>query len=176
MNSKNMTKTTTKKKKVVPSLKNIIRKRYESGEDLIELALEYKINYGTLRNISSKEKWEKGKALAVARIKETFEAAEDILKKRNKIKQEYIKLTENLRKLALNKDEPKIKAQEEALYRRATAIETLYKMDKELHSIYTDKELLELQKEKLKYEVLKKKLELDETLGIITQVEDEDLE
>ena len=155
-------KTITKKNKIAPSLKSIIHKRFESGEDLLELAIEYKINYGTLRNISSKEKWEKGKALTVARIKETFEVADDILKKREQVKKDYINITDSLREYALSKDDPDIKTEEEAFYRRATAIDTLYKMDKELHSIYTDKELLELQIERLKYESLKKKLEEEE--------------
>ena len=49
------------KKTTTTELKKEIRKRYEIGEDLITLALKYKINYGTLRNIASREKWEKGK-------------------------------------------------------------------------------------------------------------------
>ena len=49
-----------KKKTTTTKLKTLIRKRYESGEDLLDLAVEYNIKYGTLRNISSKEKWQKG--------------------------------------------------------------------------------------------------------------------
>lgn len=168
MNSKNMTKTTTtKKKKVVPSLKNIIRKRYETGEDLIGLALEYKINYGTLRNISSKEKWEKGKAITLARIKEVFESAEEVRKKKEEIKKDYEEIISDLRAFAKNTNNPKAKDKEEAFYKRAMAIETLYKMDKELHAIYSEKELLELQKERVKYEELKKRLEEEDKTTLL---------
>lgn len=50
-----------KKNKFTVALKNLIRKRYESGENLIDIAIELKCSYSYLRQLSSDGKWEKGK-------------------------------------------------------------------------------------------------------------------
>ena len=71
-----MTKGIDMKKKIRNDLKKEIRRKFECGEDLIELAIEYKLNHGTLRNLSAKEGWEKGKLLNLVRVKESFEISE----------------------------------------------------------------------------------------------------
>lgn len=154
-----MTKGIDMKKKIRNDLKKEIRRKFECGEDLIELAIEYKLNYGTLRNLSAKEGWEKGKLLNLVRVKESFEISEQAVKKRAEIIEQYKELTENLRAYAIGEYDPEIKAKEEAFLKRVMAIDTLYKLDKELHSIHSDSELIELKKEQLKYEKLKKELE-----------------
>lgn len=160
-----------KKKTVTTNLKRKIRKRYECGENLIELAIEFKLNYGTLRNMASREGWEKGKVLDLVRIKETLEAADEAVEKRAEIIKEYKLLTEDLRNYAIDKatgrkilsgdsyTSPVIKAVEEAFLKRVSAIDTLYRMDKELHSIHSDRELLEIKQENIKYEKMRKELE-----------------
>ena len=42
-------------------VRNDIKKRFEFGENLLDLAMEYNLNYGTLKNYASKKKWEKNK-------------------------------------------------------------------------------------------------------------------
>lgn len=147
------------KKKIRNDLKKEIRRKFECGEDLIELAIEYKINYGTLRNISSREGWEKGKILNLVRVKESLEVSEKIVSKRAEIVKQYKQVTEDLREYAVCADNPEIKAKEEAFLKRVMAIDTLYKLDKELYSIHSDSELVELKREQLKYEKLKRELE-----------------
>lgn len=160
-----------KKKTTTTNLKRKIRRRYECGENLIELAIEYKINYGTLRNMASREGWEKGKVLDLVRIKETLEIADEAVEKRADVIQEYKLLTDDLRKYAIDKatgrnilsgdnyTSPVNKAKEEAFLKRVSAIDTLYRMDKELYSIHSDKEQLELKQESIKYEEMRKRLE-----------------
>ena len=159
------------KKTTTTNLKKEIRKRYEYGEGLIDLAIEFKVNYGTLRNLASHEKWEKGIVRDIVRAKEIFEAADKTLKEREAIKEEYKLLTKDLRNYAIDKatgrkvlsgdkyTSPVSKSIEEAFLKRVTAIDVLYKLDKDLHSIYSDKELLEMKQETAKYEKLKKELD-----------------
>ncbi|WP_443863829.1 hypothetical protein [Fusobacterium ulcerans] len=159
------------KKTTTTELKKEIRKRYEIGEDLITLALKYKINYGTLRNIASREKWEKGKIKDLVRMKELLEAADEEIKEREKVKKDYKIITEDLRSYALDKatgdkvldgedyTSPVIKSKEEAFLKRVSAIGALFDIEKQLYSIYTDKELVELKQEVLKYEKLREEME-----------------
>ena len=162
------------KKTTTTELKKEIRKRYEIGEDLITLALKYKINYGTLRNIASREKWEKGKIKDLVRMKELLEAADEEIKEREKVKKDYKIITEDLRSYALDKatgdkvlngddyTSPVTKSKEEAYLKRVSAIGALFDIEKQLYSIYTEKELMELKQEVLKYEEMKRKIELEE--------------
>lgn len=159
------------KKTTTSELKKEIRKRYEIGEDLIALALKYKINYGTLRNIASREKWEKGKIKDLVRMKELLEAADEEIKEREKVKKDYKIITEDLRNYALDKatgdkvlngedyTSPVIKSKEEAFLKRVSAIGALFDIEKQLYSIHTDKELMELKQEVLKYEKLREEME-----------------
>ena len=93
------------------------------------------------------------------------------MKEREAIKEEYKLLTKDLRNYAIDKatgrkvlsgdryTSPVNKSTEEAFLKRVTAIDVLYKLDKDLHSIYSDKELLEMKQETAKYEKLKKELD-----------------
>lgn len=140
-------------------IRNEIRKRYEAGEDLISLAIEYKVNYGTLKNISSKEKWEKGKLEKLVYCKEIFEIANLNKEKREIVKEEYKQLTEKMRKQLLEDDESdNIKVIQEARRAKSQAIKELYTIDKELHGIDTSLEKLRYQTEYSKYLILQKEL------------------
>nr|DAF53822.1 MAG TPA: hypothetical protein [Myoviridae sp. ctZ2t4] len=152
-------------KKIPSSKKNRIRKEYEHGNDLLDLAIKYQINYGTLRNIASKEKWIKSGAIAVAKIKELFEAADVIVERRVQIKKEYQVMTQELRENLVNGDYPEKKSEEEALKNRVQAIKDLYELDKELHGIWSDPEIIKMKVELAKYEELKKSLGEDGTDG-----------
>lgn len=146
-------------KRVDKDLKNKIRRQYELGEDLLSLSLKYKINYGTLKNISAREKWIKNGAVSLARIKELFEDSEKILKKRKQVKKDYQAMTDTMRKLLKSADTPHIKALEEAIKNRAQAIRELYDLDKELHGLYTEPEIAKMKVDILKAEQLKELLD-----------------
>lgn len=141
-------------------IRSEIRKRYEAGEDLISLSIEYKVNYGTLKNISSKEKWEKGKLEKLVYYKEIFEIANLNKEKREIVKEEYKQLTEKMRKQLLEDDKSdNIKVIQEARRAKSQAIKELYIIDKELHGMETDLEKMKYQLEYSKYLLLKQELE-----------------
>ena len=148
-----------KRKRTEIDLRKKIRREYELGEDLLALSIKYKVNYGTLKNISSKEQWIKNGAVSLARIKELFEDSEKIIKKRNQVKKEYQAMTDSMRKLIKTAEAPHKKALEEAIKNRAQAIRELYDLDKELHGLYTDPEIERMKLDILKSEQLKEILE-----------------
>lgn len=161
-------------KKIPSSKKNKIRKEYEHGHDLLDLAIKYQINYGTLRNIASKEKWIKSGAVTVAKIKELFESADVIVERREQIKKQYQVITQDLRGILQDGDLPEVKAREEALKNRVQAVKDLYELDKELHGIWSQPELIKMQVELAKYEELKKEILGEE--GMSNQEESSDIQ
>ena len=158
------------KKKISSSKKNKIKREYEFGNDLIDLAIKYQVNYGTLRNIASKEKWIKSGAISVAKIKELFDAADIIIQRRKQIKSEYKVITEKIRTNLLAEDYPEKKAPEEALKNRVQAVKELYELDKELHGIWSEPEIVKMKTELIKFEILKKELSQEKTKGMGTPV------
>lgn len=160
-----------KRKTTTTDLKNSIRKKYESGQDLIDLAIEYKVNYGTLRNIASKEQWEKGLLKDLIHIKELESLTKKAIKEKEKIKKRYKDLTneaiedlQSLEKLDMQMyvtigEEKKSFAETKAtvIKLRTSAIKELYNVDKELYEILSPSEEQDLMLKRLKYEELKKK-------------------
>lgn len=160
-----------KRKTTTTDLKKLIRKRYEAGQNLIDLAIEYKINYGTLRNIASKENWRKGILKDIIHIKEIELITDKIVKERAEKKEEYKALTKeiiadlrSLEKLDMEMymtigEEKKSFAETKAtaVKMRTSSIKELYSIDKELYQILSPSEEQELAIKRLKYEELKKK-------------------
>lgn len=140
-------------------IRSEIRKRYEAGEDLISLSIEYKVNYGTLKNISSKEKWEKGILEKITHYKEIFELANKNVQRRELAKEEYKILIEKMRKELISDENSNIKVVQEARRAKSQAIKELYAMDKELHGIMSEKEMLEYKIESKRYEKLMKEVQ-----------------
>ena len=174
------------KKKTTTELKKILRKKYESGQDLIDLSIEYNINYGTLRNISSKEKWQKGILKDIIYLKEIEELTTRIAKEREEKKEKYRKITneimEDLKSLE-NLDmemyvtlgeEKKSYAETKAtvIKLRTSSMKELYSLDKDLYQILTQSEEQELATRRLKYEELKKKIGYKDNEG---ENKDEDI-
>ena len=160
-----------KRKTTTTDLKNSIRKKYESGQDLIDLAIEYKVNYGTLRNIASREQWKKGILKDLIRVKELENLTKKAIKEKEKRKNIYKDLTNGavedlqlLEKLDMEMyvtlgEEKKSFAETKAtvVKLRTSAIKELYNIDKELYEILSPSEEQDLMLKKLKYEELKKK-------------------
>lgn len=160
-----------KRKTTTTDLKNLIRQKFEAGQDLIDLAIEYKINYGTLRNLSSKENWQKGILKDIVYIKETEKLTKEIAKKRENKRKEYRERTQEIMEdlqslegmdmqmyVALG-EEKKSYAETKAtvVKLRTSSIKELYSIDKELYQILNATEEQELAIKRLKYEELKKK-------------------
>lgn len=148
--------------KVSTKIKSEIRKRFEYGEDLKELAYEYKLSYGTLRNLSSKEKWEKGVNASILYIKEVEKDIENHITEREEVKGHYKNLHKStlayLIELERKKERPTTKAKEEALKNRITAHRENYEFAKELYSIMNPEEEIDYKIKLAKYEVFKKQL------------------
>lgn len=150
----------SKYNKVSTKIKNEIKKAYEAGLDLIDLSLKYMVNYGTLRNIASKEQWQKGRSKLV--LQQAI--IEDDIGKRVKLREEVIgnyrelhqSHLEYLIELEKSGEKPVIKAREEALKNRIAATSELYKLGKELFSIQTPIERVEYELKKIKYEAGKR--------------------
>jgi len=149
-----------KYKKVSTKIKNDIKKAYEYGVDLVDLSFQYMINYGTLRNMASKEEWIKGKNKAI--LEQAF--IEDDITKRVELRDEVIGHYRNLHQsnlsylMELEREgiRPKVKAHEEALRNRIAATTELYKLGKEIFSIQTPMERVEYELKLIKHEVGKK--------------------
>ncbi|WP_427043174.1 hypothetical protein HUW86_09630 [Fusobacterium sp. SB021] len=163
-----------KRKTTTTDLKNLIRQKFEAGQDLIDLAIEYKINYGTLRNLSSKENWQKGILKDIVYIKETEKLTKEIAKKRENKRKEYRERTQEIMEdlqslegmdmqmyVALG-EEKKSYAETKAtvVKLRTSSIKELYSIDKELYQILNATEEQELAIKRLKYEELKRKQDL----------------
>lgn len=145
--------------KVSNAIKKEIRKRFEYGEDLKELAYEYKLSYGTLRNLSSKEKWEKGINASILYIKEVEKDIESHIAEREEIVNHY----RNLHKATLayqielerKKQRPTNKDAETALKTRISSHRENYQFAKELYSIMSPQEEIDYKLRLARYEAYK---------------------
>lgn len=145
--------------KVSNAVKKEIRKRFESGEDLKELAFEFKVSYGTLRNLSSKEKWEKGINTTLIYLKEVEKDIEKHITEREEIVGHY----RNLHKATLayqielerKKQRPISPAVETALKTRISSYRENYQFAKELYSIMNPQEEIDYKLRLAKYESYK---------------------
>lgn len=148
-------------RKVQASIKREIRYRFELGEDLLSLADEYKLNYGTLKNCSYKEEWEKGIQSDILYLEEAEENNGVLKEELGSI----IKSYRNIRKVYLNETiettknktlKPKVYYETVLLREKALALG--YEMDSKLYNIRTDIE--EKQHELLKAKVSEAYLDL----------------
>ena len=153
-----------------------IKKSYEAGVDLIDLSLSYNVNYGTLKNIASKEQWSKGKSKYI--LQQSI--IEDDISKRVVLRDQVIKYYQNLHQSNLSYlmeldrtgDRPTNKSKEEALKSRIIATTELYKLGKELFSIQTPSERVDYELKRIKYEVGKKAIK--DGVGVMFLSDSED--
>lgn len=182
-----------KKTKFTPAIKNSIRKQYEHGEDLVQIAIKNKLSYSYLKTLASKEKWEKGKYSEKGYHEFLSKETEEEKKEREEIKVTYKKATGKLKNIMLEAMEKKDvidksgvmtkrngfnKAEAESYKAMAQALECAYKIDKDNYDLRTGKENMDYQQEMVKFETLKKELletdsEIQETDGILIRVVDE---
>ncbi|UUV16955.1 hypothetical protein NRK67_03340 [Fusobacteria bacterium ZRK30] len=163
-------------KKISTDKKNEMKKAYESGMDLLDISIEYVVNYGTLRNISSKESWSKGKTRAILQQAFIEDDIEKRVELRDKVITDYRTLHQSnlsyLMELNNSGTKPKVKAHEEALKNRIAATTELYKLGKELFSLQTSTEQIDYKLKQIKYEESKKVIKKEK--GVMFMDEEED--
>lgn len=148
-------------------LRNDIKKRFEFGEHLIDLCLEYKVNFNTMKNYASKKSWKKGKTIDIVYAKEMMAETDEVVKKRADIK----KLLDNLGmsllsymfELEKNKQRPTNKNIEEALKHRLTSATLIKDYMKDIHNFRSPEEQLKLEEMVINIEKLKATLDDEET-------------
>lgn len=153
-------------RKINNEMKKKIKKAYEAGIDLLDISLDHRINYGTLRNLASKEGWKKGKSKAILQQAFIEEDIEKRVELRDGVISRYRTLHESnlsyLMELSGSGVKPKVKSHEEALKLRIQATKELYSLGKELYSIETSDERIERNLKHVKYEEAKKNIEKGE--------------
>jgi hypothetical protein len=163
--------------KISNKTKGEIKRAYEAGVDLIDISLKYMVNYGTLKNISSKEQWQKGKSKSIMQQA----IIEDDISKRVELRDQVIGHYQNLHQSNLSYlmelertgERPVIKSREEALKNRIMATTELYKLAKELFSIQTPMEKVEYELKQIKYEVGKRAIKDGVGVMFLSDKEDE---
>ena len=152
--------------KVSNTIKKEIRKRFEAGEDLKELAYEFRLSYGTLRNLSSKEKWQKGINSTLLYLQEVQNDIEQHLEEKEEIKGHYKNLHKStlayLIELERKKERPTNKGREDALRTRIATHRDGYQFAKELYSIMNPEEELDYKIKLARYEAYKDEILADE--------------
>ena len=152
--------------KVSNIVKKEIRKRFEAGEDLKELAYEFRVSYGTLRNLSSKEKWQKGINSTLLYLQEVQNDIEQHLEEKEEIKGHYKNLHKStlayLIELERKKERPTNKGREDALRTRIATHRDGYQFAKELYSIMNPEEELDYKIKLARYEAYKDEILADE--------------
>ncbi|MGL5122563.1 MAG: hypothetical protein ACRC6K_00135, partial [Fusobacteriaceae bacterium] len=153
----------TKKYIKVPiKIKNEIRSRYELGEDLAALAIEYKVNYNTLKNYSSKNEWVKGSRAEVIYLKDQEFLEEQIEEELRKLDTNHKFLYKHwlLGMIEEAKRTPDLKKSvEEARNMRVKSLDAGYELSRKLYKIKNTLEELEHDSKTTEHELLKIKLE-----------------
>lgn len=143
-------------KKITSEFKRELKRLNENGASLVDLSIRYDINYGTLKNISSKEGWKKGSKKLILQNA----IVEDDIKNRLELRNEVIKQYRDIHGKFLDELGGDIKpGQSKEMKDKILATSELYKMGKELYNIQTPNEQIEYELKLLKCEEKKKKIE-----------------
>ncbi|MGL6131691.1 MAG: hypothetical protein ACRCZ9_08790 [Fusobacteriaceae bacterium] len=158
------------KNKISLELKKIARKEFESGMDMADIAIRLKINLQTLYNLSSKERWEKGKRKDIIHYLETEEELERLRRVRNEVIQDYSLIEKKNRKIIkeLQSEDKEdrdgtviralIKSRADAASAQMMATTHGFKLAKDLYNIMSPVEEVEYMIGKMRYEKLKQEL------------------
>lgn len=172
------------KNKISLELKKTARKLFESGVDMPDVAIELKINLQTLYNLSSKEKWEKGKRKELIHYLETEKELQDLKKIKEEVIQDYISIEkknrEIIKELQSQKKEDSegrmiralVKSKADAASSQMMATTHGFKLAKDLYNIRTPLEEIDFILGKLRYEKLKRELERE----VVEDSGEEDIE
>ncbi|MGL6169159.1 MAG: hypothetical protein ACRC0Y_12825 [Fusobacteriaceae bacterium] len=158
------------KNKISLELKKIARKEFESGMDMPDIAIRLKINLQTLYNLSSKERWEKGKRKDIIHYLETEEELERLRIVQSEVIKDYISIEKEnrkiIRELQFQKHEDRdgvivralVKSRADATSSQMMATAHGFKLAKDLYNIMSPVEEVEFKIGKMRYEKLKQEL------------------
>lgn len=172
-------KTTTKKSKqlyqiIDPKLKIEIKLRYEIGEKLRDIANELKINYFTLKNCASAEKWKRGVLQEVVYLKAKRKVIEVEVKVKEEHIQDHIYLHRNfvdgLLGDAYQGESATDKIKTEAQKNYITVLDSSYELGKKILCIRNSREQIDDSIAAIKLEVLQE--EKNKRLKKVVELED----
>lgn len=138
--------------------KKELQKRYESGENLIDLSIEKKIPYPSLKNLASKKGWVKGKKAEILMLVEHLNESRELMERREEVIEKHREAHERLMD-NFNDIDPTNMDTEIALSNRAKALKDAHAVAKELYDIRTPKEEIELRTITVKYQELVAEIE-----------------
>lgn len=141
--------------KVQASILREIRKRYEFGESLKELAYEYRVNYGTLKNYASKEKWKKGSLKGAIYLQESTKEVEELKNKFAELLNTYRSLHISSLNHLINLEKtqkPVNDKQERAVQIRIQSLKESFLFAKDLYGVRTPEQELDYKRKKAEYE------------------------
>lgn len=148
-------------KRIPNEIKKRLRKEYELGRSLIDLAIKYQINYGTLRHIASKENWIKNRIAEISYLKEVDNLTNKLALEKQTIKSKYQELTkcifEELEDIDTHSDE-EAKKKAEIVDLKIKSLKESYSLDKELYNILNTSDEIELDIKRVQLEEMKEKL------------------
>ncbi|MGL5901951.1 MAG: hypothetical protein ACRCZO_04635, partial [Cetobacterium sp.] len=137
------------KNKISLELKKTARKLFESGVDMPDVAIQLKINLQTLYNLSSKEKWEKGKRKELIHYLETEEELLNLNRIKKEVVGDYILIEKKNRQIIKELQSQKkedsegrvaralVKSKADAVSSQMMATTHGFKLAKELYNIRT---------------------------------------
>ena len=131
------------------TLRQEMKKEYELGISLRELAFKHNLSYGSLRNYASNHDWVKGSKSVLIAAQELILETEELAKQREEIKKQFRDLTQQT--LSIISQAGLDKSKTEAFRNQAQGLNQLYALSKELYNIRTPKEDLELRETYIKY-------------------------
>ena len=86
-----------KKYKILSAvIKKELQRRFESGENLLDLSIEYKIPYSSLKNMSKRNGWEKGRKAEILMLTEFVNESIELSKMKNSIIEKHREAHEQL--------------------------------------------------------------------------------
>lgn len=156
--------------KISSKEKRDIKKRYEAGEDLLSLAVTFHVNYGTLRNVASKEEWQKGKLNEIIYLKEVEEDLQkrNVFIKKDKaeitrlINHELERMSSELNQYDKTKQFLSLDGKEEAARNlKIKSIKDIWNIKKELYGVLDKFEEIEYQEKMAKLEIAMRRMEQD---------------
>lgn len=163
------------------TLNNEIKKKarmmYESGKSLISISDYLRIDYGTLRNVASKEGWVKGKRKVLLESISLYKSFEEAEKDITKVKEYYANELDRVTKIISNTKLSKttgrlVKAHEEAVKNRILSLKEAYQFAQELHDLDELKRLrYELEKIKIEAEIAEYESKIEREEGAVKEID-----
>ena len=158
-------------------LKKKARMMHESGKSLISISDYLRIDYGTLRNVASKEDWIKGKRKVLVESRSIYKSCEEAEQDLAKVKEYYANELERVTKI-ISDTKPNgktgrlTKSHEEGVRNRILSLKEAYQFAQELYDLDELKRLrYELEKIKIEAEIAEYESKIEREEGAVKEVD-----